>query len=156
MSLTVDDDAFDAASRPTAIALTLFTMRCMEHWKHDVQDYDRAMILVAVVAIRSERLLRAEIEPQERQLERPIGSERLARCNISCIAAATGINRETTRRKVGSLIEQGLLHKLEDGSIGLAPGRLQKASTLQLVRKQLDGVVRLANDLVRLGVVTEN
>lgn len=155
MSLIVDDNAFDAASRPAAIALALFTMRCMEHWKHDVADYDRAMILVAVVAITSERLLRAEIEPLERQLARPISSDRLAKCNISSIAAATGINRETTRRKVASLIDQGLLQRSEDGSIGFTPGSLQKASTLQLVRRQLDAVVRLANDLIKLGIVAQ-
>ena len=154
--LTVDDNAFDKASRPTAIALSIFSMRCMEHWKHDVDDYDRAMILVAVVAISAERLLRAEFQPLERQLDRPISSERLAKCNISSIAAATGINRETTRRKVASLIEQGLLLRAEDGSIGFTPGTIQKASTLQLVRRQLDGIVRVANDLIRLGVVIES
>ena len=153
--LTVDDNAFDRSSRPTAIALSLFSMRCMEHWKHDVDDYDRAMILVAVVSISAERLLRAEIDPVERQLERPISIERLAKCNISSIAAATGINRETARRKVASLIEQGLLQKARDGSIRFTPGTIQKASTLQLVRRQLDGVVRMANDLIRLGVVIE-
>ena len=43
MPLRIDDDAFTENSRPAAIALTLFTMRAMERWKHDVDDYDRAM-----------------------------------------------------------------------------------------------------------------
>jgi hypothetical protein len=153
MPLIVDDDAFAANSRPTAIAIALFTMRFMEQWKHDVQDYDRAMMLVAVVAITSERLLRTDLENGERRLAQPISSRRLAKCNISSIASATGINRETTRRKVQSLIEAGLLQRFDDGSIGFAPGVLQKGSTLPLVRRQVDALVRVVNELMKLGTL---
>jgi hypothetical protein len=153
MSLIVDEEAARGASRVTAIALALFTMRCMEHWKHDVDDYDGAMILVAIVAITSERLLRTELYPEEKELARAITPERLAKCNVSSIASATGINRETTRRKVNALVDRGLLVKAADGSIGFTPGILQQGTTLALVRRQLDGVVRLANELIRMGVL---
>lgn len=155
MPLAVDEDAARGASRLAAIALALFTMRWMEHWKHDVDDYDGAMILVAVVAIRSERLLRTELAPEEKKLAHEITPDRLAKCNVSSIASATGINRETTRRKVNVLVEQGLLVRAGDGSIAFAPGLLQRSSTLELVRRQLDGVVRLANELTRMGVLQE-
>ena len=137
----------------TAIALTLFTLRSMEHWKEWRGDFDRAMILVAVVAIKSERLLRTEIEPEARSLSLPIERDRLARCNISSLASATGLNRETARRKVNSLVEQGLLIRLDDGDIDLSPGFGQEERAQRLVRRQLDGVVRLANDLARMGVI---
>jgi hypothetical protein len=155
MPLAVDEDAARGASRLTAIALALFTMRCMEHWKHDVDDYDGAMILVAVVAISSERLLRTELEPEEKELARAITPDRLAKCNVSSIASATGINRETTRRKVNALVEQGLLIRGADGSVAFTPGILQQTSTLALVRRQLDGVVRLVNELTRMGVLRD-
>lgn len=153
MALTVDEDAARSVGRPTAIALILFTMRWMEHWKHDVDDYDGAMILVAVVAITSGRLLRTDLSAEEKELEQVIGPERLARCNVSSIAAATGLNRETTRRKVNSLVGKGLLVKEASGPIGLAPGIVQRESTLTLVRRQLDGIARIANELIRLGVL---
>lgn len=155
MPLIVDEETASGASRLTAIALALFTMRCMENWKHDVDDYDGAMILVAVVAITSERLLRTELEPEERKLARAITPERLARCNVSSIASATGINRETTRRKVATLVEKGLLVRGRDGHVAFAPGIMQRASTLELIRRQLHVVVRLANDLTRMGIVKE-
>lgn len=140
-------------SRMTAIALTLFTLRSMEHWKEWGGDFDRAMILVAVVAIKSERLLRTDVGPEERTLSLPIGRDRLARCNISSLASATGLNRETARRKVMSLVEQGLLVRLEDGSIDLSPGFSQEERAQRLVRRQLDGVVRFANEIARMGVI---
>jgi hypothetical protein len=155
MPLIVDEEAARGASRLTAIALALFTMRCMEHWKQDVDEYDGAMILIAVVAITSERLLRTELDAEEKELTRAITPDRLARCNVSSIASATGINRETTRRKVNALVEQGLLVRGADGSIAFTPGILQQASTLTLVRRQLDGVVRLANELIRMGVLRD-
>jgi len=153
MPLIVDEEKLDANSRPTAIALTLFTMRCMENWKQQVDDYDQAMILVAVVAITSERLMRGGLKPEERRLDEAISLERLGRCNISSIASATGINRETARRKVMSLVRQGLLRRSSDGSIAFAEGLLQEPTTAALIRRQLETVLRLTNDLGRLGVL---
>ncbi len=155
MPLIVDEDVARSASRPTFIALSLFTMRAMEHWKLDVDDHDDAMILVAIVAISSERLLRMELSPEEKALATMIKPERLARCNVSSIASATGINRETTRRRVNSLIDQGLLVREADGNIAFAPGILQRESILELFRRQLEAVARLANELIRSGVLRE-
>lgn len=154
MPLVVNEEEVSKSSRPAAIALSLFTMRYMEQWKHDVEDYDRAMILIAVVAITSERLLRTRLSEDEANLINPIGPERLAKCNVSSIAAATGINRETTRRKVNSLVEQNLLERLEDGTIAFTPGLLQRSDTLELVRRQIESAVRLVNELMKLGAVT--
>jgi hypothetical protein len=54
---------------------------------------------------------------------------------------------------VASLVDKGLLLRSDDGSIGFAPGVLQRETTLALVRRQLEAVVRLGNELVKLGVV---
>jgi hypothetical protein len=151
----IDDDAARDASRPTAILLALFAMRFMEQWKLDVDDNDATMIQLAVVAISGERLLRGKLTAEERRLATAIKPERLARCNVSSIASATGINRETTRRKVNALIEQGLLVRDRSGRIAFAPGMLQRESMLALVRRQLEAVTRVANELIRLGVLRD-
>ena len=153
MTVIVNELEAERNSRLTAIALALFTLRAMEHWKEWGGDFDRAMILVAVVAIKSERLLRAGIEPEARTLALAIERDRLAKCNISSLASATGLNRETTRRKVKSLVEQGLLIRLDDGSVDLSQGFSQEERAQRLVRRQLDGVVRLANEFARMGVI---
>jgi hypothetical protein len=153
MPLVVNQAEMDRKSRIVALRLVLLTLRCMENWKHDVDDYDRAMILVAVAAITAERLLRTDHSESHAALNEPLPPGLMARCNVSSIASATGLNRETTRRKVDSLIEKGLLVRLDNGTITFAPGVVQEQSTQALVRRQLEDVIRTANDLVRDGVL---
>jgi hypothetical protein len=152
MPLTVNETTMTRKSRIVALRLVLLTLRCMENWKHDVDDYDRAMILVAVAAITAERLLRIESSEDYSALNDPLPLGLIAKCNVSSIAAATGLNRETTRRKVDKLVELGLLVRI-DGSITFAPGVVQEPSTKDLVRRQLDDIVRTANELLRDGVL---
>jgi hypothetical protein len=149
----VDEARASANSRITAIRLTLLTLRCMEKWRLNVKDYDSAMILVAVVAVTAERLTRAELEEELKSIDRPMPSEQLAACNVSSLAAATGLNRETTRRKVNALVESGFLAKSDQGVIGFAPGHLQKDYIQDLIRSQLDSLVKTINDLARDGTV---
>jgi hypothetical protein len=153
MPLVVNPAQVDRKSRIVALRLVLLTLRCMENWKHDVDDCDRAMILVAVAAITAERILRGDHSGIHATLDEPLPAGLMARCNVSSIAGATGLNRETTRRKVDSLIEKGLLVRLGNGTITFAPGVIQEQSTQELVRRQLDGIVRTANDLVHDGVL---
>lgn len=156
MRVVVNDSEASSNSRLVAIHLSLLTLRWMEYWKRNVADYDSAMIALAVVAISAERWTRADLEPELRNLSRPMSQDRLGTCNISSIAAATGLNRETTRRKVNALVAQGILSKEANGVVGFAPGHLQKTRTIGLVRKQLDALARTVDELVRtdvLGVV---
>jgi hypothetical protein len=153
MAVTVIDERAAANSRLTAIRLTMLTLRNMELWRRNVSDYDSAMILVAVVAITSERLTRSALDSELKRIEAPMPAERLAPCNVSSIAAATGINRETTRRKVIALVEAGFLVRSEEGVIGFRPGHLQQDYIQEMVRGQLDAVVRTVNDLARDGTL---
>jgi hypothetical protein len=151
--LILDDEEATAKSRLSAIRLSALTLRWMENWRRNVGDYDSAMILLAVVAITAGRLLRTELDPELRDMANALPEEALAKCNFSSIAAATGINRETTRRKVLALVERGYLVRLSDGSIRFRPGYLQRPETAELVRVQLEALTGAANDLVREGVL---
>jgi DNA-binding transcriptional ArsR family regulator len=153
MQLTIDNDATRANSRLTAIRLALLTSRAMENWRRDVGDNDKAMILLAVVAISGERLTRTELPEPLRDVATPLPPGLAADCNVSSIAAATGLNRETTRRKVNALLEAGYLERSRDGEIGFPPRRQQDPATLDFVRKQLEAVARFANDALRDGVL---
>lgn len=155
MSIVVDQKSFSANSRLAAIRLAMMTTRCMEHWRRDVDDTDSALILLAVLAISGERLTRTELPEALRDLKNPLPEGVAGECNISSVAAATGLNRETTRRKVNALIEEGFLSRSESGEIGFSPGVLQRGATLELLRLQLDTVTRLVNDAVRDGVLRE-
>lgn len=153
MQLTIDPKAAAAMSRLTAIRLALLTSRAMENWREGVGDNDSAMILLAVVAITGERLTRTELPELLRSVATPLPAGYAAGCNISSIAAATGLNRETTRRKVSALIERGYLARTEEGEICFPTARQQDPATLDFLRKQLEAVTRFANDALRDGVL---
>lgn len=132
----------------------MLTLRCMERWKRNVGDYDSAMILVSVAAITAERLTRCELDPSLDNLATPIPAVLLAPCNISSIASATGINRETARRKVNALIKAGYLERTAEGAITYAPGHLQQDYIGKLIGEQLQSLARTVNDLCKDGTLT--
>jgi len=153
MPLIIDEPMAEATSRITGIRVSLLTLRLMENWRRDIDDFECAMIMVAVVAIAGERLTRADLDDELKDLRQVFPAELLPKCNISSIAAATGLNRETARRKVNQLIHKGLLARAEDGTVRFPSGLVQQETTWKLIRKQLDAIVRTANDMVRDGVV---
>src|SRR5688572_9384549 len=97
MELRLNHIQMSEESRPAGIRMVLLTLRMMEHWRRAAGDYNSAMILLAIVAISSEKLTRVELPPERRALRKPVAHDTLSPCNISSIAAATGFNRETTR-----------------------------------------------------------
>lgn len=153
MQLNIDNDSVAANSRLTAIRLALLMSRWMENWREGVGDNGSAMILLAVVAITGERLTRTDLPEPLRSVATALPAGLAAECNVSSIAAATGLNRETTRRKVAALVEAGFLARSPEGEISY-PNRLQQdPATLDFVRKQLEAVVRFTNDSIRDGVL---
>lgn len=126
----------------------------MENWASVAGGYDEAMILVAVVAITSERLLRTGLPPELENLEVPLPSELIGACSISSIASATGLNRETARRKVLSLINAGLLQQAARGRVRFPAGHLQQSAIIDLVRSQIESFGRTADALERDGALS--
>jgi hypothetical protein len=152
-ALVIDEQQATANSRLAALRLTALTLRWMETWRRNVGEYDLAMILLAVVAITAGRLVRSELDAPLRNMREPLPEGYLTKCNYSSIAAATGLNRETTRRKVSVLIARGYLVRLEDGSIQFSPGYLQRPQTADLIMTQLESFARVANELIRDGAL---
>jgi hypothetical protein len=153
VSISVSGVGADAKSRIVAIRLALLTLRSMENWREAAGGYDEAMILLAVVAITSERLVRSGLEPELENLNVALPEGQLANCSISSIAAATGLNRETARRKVQQLAASGLLESVGRASVRFTAGLLQERSTRELVRTQLEAFARTADQLVRDGAI---
>lgn len=154
MPLLVDEEMAHASSRLSSIRLSMFMLRAMENWRELVDDGEKALILIAVAAINGEKFTRShELEEELRDVRNQFPQDLLRRCNVSSVAAATGFNRETTRRKVNDLIEAGFLTRAARGLLRYRPGSIHGEDMLLLIRKQLDAIVRLANDLARDGVI---
>ena len=153
MSLRVDEAQFEEKGRLAGIAVASYTLRTMEKWRARLTDYDCVMIMIAVIAITAGRLLRTDLAPEYRRLAKPMRRPMLARCNISSIAHATGLNRETTRRKVNDLIEQELLTRDADGSIRFREGLVQEDRIRDQIEGQLREIAALANQLLKMEVL---
>ena len=155
MTLRVDEAQFEESGRLAGIAIAAYTLRAMERWRAKLTDYDCVMIMVSVIAISAERLLRTGLPPEYRGLDVPIDPALLGKVNISSIAHATGLNRETARRKVNDLVEQDLLTRFEDGSVGFRAGLLQEERIRTQIRGQLGEIAAIANQLIKIGVLDE-
>jgi hypothetical protein len=156
MGIRIDERQMSRSDRPAGIALAMHMLRAMEYWRRDIPDCDCAMIMIAVIAITGERLLRAGLSTEAGSLDRPIDPAMLGRCNVSSIAHATGLNRETARRKVNDLISRGLLVRGEGGGIGLSPHPEQEAELRALIQRQVSELAGIANQLVKIGVLVED
>ena len=153
MPVTIDSDGAEANSRLTAIRITVLTARLMELWRRGSRDTDTALILVAVAAITSEKLTRSRLKPSQRRLEEPIPLDLVGTCNISSIAAATGLNRETARRRVNALVEAGALVRSDKGDVYFPEGFLQRPEARDLVHRLLMTVTRFVNAELKDGVL---
>jgi predicted transcriptional regulator len=154
--LFVHEKSASEKSRLVALRISILVLRVMENLRRPFKDYESGVILVAIAAIVGERLTRTTLERDLQTLATPIPTTLLTKCNVHSIAAATGINRETTRRKVNKLIAAGLLERAEDGSIRFSPGFSQREEPSAMIRAQLETVIRTVNELVREGVVTSS
>lgn len=154
MPIRVDEVRFEEWGRVAGVAVAAYTMRAMERWRQNLTDYDCVMIMISVIAISSARLLRTGLPPDSRGLAEPIDPALLSKVNISSIAHATGLNRETVRRKVNDLVEQGLLTRFADGGIGFRPGLVQEERIRTQVRGQLGEIAAIADQLIRIGVLS--
>jgi hypothetical protein len=154
LPLTVDEEQACAKSRLAALRIISMKLRLLTLWRDAAGGNDESLILMAVIAITGDRLTRTEVSPELRNMAHPVPRESLGRCNISSIAAATGLNRETARRGINRLIERGILERTPDRSIHFTSGRMQGSNAYRISEMQLDEFARTANALMRDGVLT--
>lgn len=156
MHLALTDERHTGSDRLDAIRLALLTLRMMEHWRKVWGDIDTALIVLGVSAVLAERLTRIDLTPELRNMNRepsPDFRVKLGTCSLSSIAAATGLNRETTRRKVNQMVQDGILVRSNDGKIQFAAKVAQRGDVQEMVRQQLRTVTRTANELIRDGSI---
>lgn len=152
MPIALDHDRASKKSRLVAIRSAQLTLRLMENWSSRVKDYDSVMILLAVIVITAERLTRVELEPRLQDLSGSLPPGKLGECNISSVAAAIGLNRETVRRKVQRLVDGGFLVRT-GGNLAYNPSLERDPQRVEMVWAQLETVRKAANELIRDGAL---
>jgi hypothetical protein len=160
VALSPDKEAAEAKSRLVHLALLGLNLRFMENWRsaqidsgRQVLDYESLMILMAIIVISAERVFRTELESDLQTLANQLPASNFARVNLSSIAAATAINRETVRRKVNNLQKAGWVSRDQDG-IRTVPGVIPYEVLRNSISAQVDALTRTANQLARLGVLS--
>lgn len=152
MIVSVSQAEAEGQSRVVAIRLASLTLRFMENWRREVGGHEEAMILLAMVAIIAERLLRTTIPDELKDLRKPMPQNDLARCNIASIAEATGINRETVRRKLGKMVEQGNVVRQPDGAYLFSPEFMQQKRVIETIQLQLESLRGLTQCFIEDGI----
>lgn len=161
VALSVDHEATGAKSRLVHIALLNLNLRFMENWRsaqidtgRPALDYDSLMILMAIIVIGGERVLRTELDADLQTLAQQLPTSKVGRVNISSIAGATAINRETVRRKINNLQEAGWIIRDKD-SIRTVQGVIPFEVLRDIITAQLDALTRTVNQLAKLNVLTQ-
>jgi len=151
--LTIHKSKAEARSRPVGLRFAMMTLRLLEHWRtHLGVDHDSALIVMAAAAITMEKFTRTDFDPDQRDIRTVMRADQLTKCNVRSIAAATGLNRETTRRKVKALVESGVLLS-EGASIRLSPEYTRSVATTDMLQSLLETLVHSTNELARDGVL---
>ena len=159
MPLKVDEDLAEQKSRLVMVSLVALTLRLMERWRLSIKedlniepDYDTMMILGAIIAITSEKLMRASLPHSLESLGSDFPPELLTPCNVSSVAAATALNRETTRRKIKQLQDAAIVIR-KGRNLYIDPAMLQLPALRETVVTQLKSIGRTINELARVGAL---
>lgn len=146
-------------SRPAVITMCVLTLRLMENWRavvrqagDDPTDADCALIVMAVVAIGAEKFTRGELGAELHSLTQAMPQGRLNKCNLRSIASATGIHRETVRRKVSKLQQLGILDYDPVDGIRVPPSFAAREEVLEIIEAQIEALVRATSLLRAAGV----
>jgi hypothetical protein len=140
-------DKRDETSRLFAMAFGRFFQRvCRLQMAHADGDIDLAIIAGAAAMVATESSMR---DPATRQQFADIATvvgDRQRGCNAMSIAEATGLPRETVRRKMKRLVEMGILMRRGAGDFIWQPGVLQSPPYRQLMDDLSAETTRLLND----------
>jgi hypothetical protein len=115
-------------------------------------DIDLAIIAGAAALAATEGLMRDATMRREFADINTIIGDRQRGCNALSIAAATGLPRETVRRKMGRLVEMGILVRRDAGNFIWQPGVLQAPPHRQMLDEWAAETLRLLNECVEAGI----
>lgn len=137
----------DETSRLFALAFGRYFQRvCRLQMALSDRDIDLAIIAGAAGIVTTESIMRDPAARQELADIATVVGDRQRGCNALSIAEATGLPRETVRRKMNRLVEMGILARRGVGDYVWQPGVLQSPPYRQLLEELSAETARLLND----------
>lgn len=117
-------------------------------------DLDLALVGEVIGAVGIEPGLRdAAFREHYKYFDRPVSVEDLRSVNAASIAVATGIPRETVRRRIKQLLKLGYVVEKEPSRYVLRPGILLEPRHQAAFALGIEQTVRFINELLESGVV---
>jgi len=133
------------------------------NWLHRIERERRALYFGDIdLALVAEIIGTAGVEPgmrdaafrqKHRDFSTAIPVEEQRAVNASSIAVATGMPRETVRRKIRKLLELGFIVEKEPARYVLKPGVLLEPERQAAFARSIEQTVRFINELLENGVV---
>lgn len=151
--LQPSDETLPLIAWPLALDVGATMHRVLSAYRRVAGTIDDVLIQLAVVVITSQHLTRDELEDELFDLRRMIPADRLGVCNVSSVAAASGLPLETARRKTLAMVEQGTLKRDASGDLQFAGGALQRREIYDLILEHTTDLTALANRLLQLGTL---
>jgi hypothetical protein len=137
----------DETSRLFAIAFGHFFQRvCRLQMAHSDGDIDLAIIAGAAALVGTDGMMRDPATRREYANLAKVVGDRQRGCNALSIAEATGLPRETVRRKMKRLVEMGILVRRGVGDYIWQPGVLQSPPYRQMLDDVAAATARLLNE----------
>lgn len=162
MDIQIDEAGAESNSRLVHLSLLSLNLRMMEQWRslrfgpnRTALDFETVRILMAIIVIKAEKLVRMDLEPELASFARELPQSHLNRVNVSSIASATSINRETVRRKVNRLQEAGMITRDAEGIHPVA-GAVTAEDLRKVLDAQLQTIKRTVNHFIKIGVFLED
>lgn len=117
-------------------------------------DLDLAAVgeTVGLAAIEHEAR-KADFIDKFGNFENRIGTEGQRPVNALTISQATGIPRETVRRKLKLLLERGVIVEKTRGGYVMKPGFIQTPENLDIIDRGMRDTLVFMNECVKLGLV---
>ena len=133
--------------------LNLFLAMHRSLSEHEEMGPSVMLIYLTVCVGNIQKLMRERSVPAEYTATAVLPREWVVPMSRSAIAAATGLPRETVRRHVGHLIDQGLLIEDPRGGVTIVPGAIRDRGYEPLLEKLLTEFARTSEALLRTGVI---
>ena len=124
--------------------------------EHERMGPSVMLIYVTVCVGNIQKLMRERSIPPDYTATAILPRELVVPMSRSAIAAATGLPRETVRRHIGHLVEQGMLIEDPRGGVTIVPGVIQERGYEPLLEKLLTEFARTSEALLRVGVIEVN